>query len=67
MEKELSFEEKINRLDQIVEEIENSTLSLEKSMELYHEGINLVKELQSTLDEAEKKISEHTIKTDILK
>lgn len=67
MEKELSFEEKINRLDQIVEEIENSTLSLEKSMELYHEGINLVKELQSTLDEAEKKISEHTIKTDVLK
>lgn len=67
MEKELSFEEKINRLDQIVEEIENSTLSLEKSMELYHEGINLIKELQSTLDEAEKKISEHTIKTDVLK
>lgn len=63
MDKELSFEEKINRLDEIVEEIENSALSLEKSMALYHEGITLIKELQTTLDDAEKKINEHTIKS----
>lgn len=61
MEKELSFEDKMKRLDEIVEEVENSTLALEKSLALYEEGIKLIKELQSTLDDAENKIKEHTI------
>lgn len=61
MEKELSFEDKMKRLDEIVEEVENSILALEKSLALYEEGIKLIKELQSTLDDAENKIKEHTI------
>lgn len=61
MEKELSFEDKMKRLDEIVEEVENSALALEKSLALYEEGIKLIKELQSTLDDAENKIKEHTI------
>lgn len=56
MSKEMNFEEKMNRLNEIVDRVENSVLSLEESLKLYEEGIGLVKELMSTLDDAEKKI-----------
>lgn len=61
MKEEKSFEEKMKRLDEIVEEVENSTLALDKSLALYEEGIKLIKELQTTLDDAESKIKEYTI------
>ena len=61
---EPAFEEKLNRLNEIVERVENSTLPLEESLKLYEEGMALVKDLQTTLDEAEKKIEEHKIPSD---
>lgn len=54
--KELSFEEKLTRLNEIVEKVENTTLSLEDAMKLYEEGNVLIKDLQKSLDEAEAKI-----------
>ncbi|MCR5692998.1 MAG: exodeoxyribonuclease VII small subunit [Bacilli bacterium] len=54
--KELSFEEKLARLNEIVEKVENTTLSLEDAMKLYEEGNALIKDLQKSLDEAEAKI-----------
>lgn len=54
--KELSFEEKLTRLNEIVEKVENTTLSLEDAMKLYEEGNALIKDLQKSLDEAEAKI-----------
>ncbi len=64
MEKKMSFEEKMNRLGEIVGKVENSVLSLEESLKLYQEGTALIKELQSALDDAEKKIKEVTTNTD---
>ena len=53
---EQTFEEKLSRLNEIVEKVENTTLSLEDAMKLYEEGNALIKELQKSLDEAETKI-----------
>ncbi len=64
MEKKMSFEEKMNRLGEIVGKVENSVLPLEESLKLYQEGTALIKELQSALDDAEKKIKEVTTNTD---
>ncbi|MBO4737322.1 MAG: exodeoxyribonuclease VII small subunit [Bacilli bacterium] len=56
MEKNKTFEEKLTRLNEIVEKVENTTLSLEDAMKLYEEGNSLIKDLQKSLDEAETKI-----------
>lgn len=53
---EKTFEEKLTRLNEIVEKVENTTLSLEDAMKLYEEGNILIKDLQKSLDEAEAKI-----------
>ena len=53
---EKTFEEKLSRLNEIVEKVENTTLSLDDAMKLYEEGNALIKELQKSLDEAETKI-----------
>ena len=50
---EKTFEEKLTRLNEIVEKVENTTLSLEDAMKLYEEGNALIKDLQKSLDEAE--------------
>ena len=54
--KEKTFEEKFSRLNEIVDKVENETLPIEESMKLYEEGNALIKELETTLKEAEKKI-----------
>lgn len=56
MEKKQTFGEKLTRLNEIVEKVENTTLSLEDAMKLYEEGNSLIKDLQKSLDEAETKI-----------
>jgi len=52
----LSFEEAIERLQAIVEELEGGSLSLEESIARYEEGVRLSRRLTQTLDEAEKRI-----------
>lgn len=51
-----SFEEALTRLEKIVEELEDDSISLEKSIELYEEGIELSKLCTKTLEEAELRI-----------
>jgi exodeoxyribonuclease VII small subunit len=58
--KELSFEEKLARLNEIVEKVENETLPLEESLKLYEEGNALIKELEATLKDAQKKIGKYS-------
>lgn len=53
---EQTFEQKLNRLSEIVERAENNTLPLEEAMKLYEEGDALIKELKKSLDDAELKI-----------
>ena len=51
-----SFEEALERLETIVEELEGGSLSLEQSLARYEEGMRLSRRLTQTLDQAEKRI-----------
>lgn len=55
-EKQLDFEEALARLEEVVKELEDGGLSLEKSLELFEEGVKLVKFCKMELDQAERKI-----------
>lgn len=52
-----NFEEALGRLEEIVRLLENGEIPLDKSLELFEEGVNLVKLCGSKLDEAEQKIA----------
>lgn len=52
----MKFDEALNRLEEIVRELEKSDLSLEKALSLYEEGIRLVKFCSKKLSEIERKI-----------
>jgi len=54
--KKNSFESSIKRLEQIVNDMENSELDIDKAMKLFEEGISLVRECSSKLNEAKKKV-----------
>ena len=51
-----SFEEALERLETIVEELEAGSLTLDQSLARYEEGMRLSKRLTRTLDQAEKRI-----------
>lgn len=55
--KEESFEDKMNKLEKIVSELEKGDLNLDKSVSKFEEGMNLSKECSKMLDEAHKKIT----------
>jgi exodeoxyribonuclease VII small subunit len=51
-----SFEASLEALEQIVRELERGDLPLEKSLELFEQGIRLSRECQERLTQAERKI-----------
>jgi len=51
-----SFEEAIRSLEKVVRTLELGEVPLEQALELFQEGIGLVKVCSNKLDEAEKKI-----------
>lgn len=57
--KEMSFEEKMKRLEEIVSMVEGGSLPLEETMKLFEEGKKIISELSSTLKEAEKKVGKY--------
>ncbi len=52
----LSFEDALSRLEEIVRELEGEEISLEESIKLYEEGIELSKICTNTLEKAELRI-----------
>ena len=56
--KEKTFEEKMNKLEDIVHKIDNSEASLDESLKLYFEGTGLIKDLEKTINDAKEKIKE---------
>lgn len=54
--KEMKFEKALQRLEAIVEQLEDGQLDLEKSLQLYEEGIRLARHCAEKLQEAEQKI-----------
>ena len=52
----LSFEEALSRLDEIVRKLESGDLLLSDSLSLYEEGTGLIKTCSKLLDQAEQKV-----------
>ena len=53
-----SFEESVRRLAAIVEQLEAGELPLERSLELFEEGVRLARSAQERLDRAERRVEE---------
>ena len=51
-----TFEEKMNRLQEIVSLLDREDTKLDDSIRLYEEGIKLTKELEGQLNASEEKI-----------
>ena len=53
----MSFEEALNQLETIVKKLENGSISLDDSIQLYEEGIKLVDFCNQSIEKAEQKIA----------
>lgn len=56
--KKMTYEEALSKLEKIVESLEDGSLPLDKSMELFEEGTKLSAFCEKCLNEAEQKITE---------
>lgn len=54
MSKQKKFEENLAELETIVQSLENGDITLEEAITAFQKGMLLSKELQETLDKAEK-------------
>lgn len=52
----MDFEKKLGRLEEIVQKMERGDSSLEDSLKLFEEGIQLSRECHTRLNEAEAKV-----------
>lgn len=55
---DLTFEEAVKRLSEIVQKLERGDLPLEESLMLFEEGVNLSRASQQKLDSAQKRVEE---------
>ena len=55
--KEENFEELMVKLEEITNKLEKEQLSLDESVKLFEEGMKISKECNSTLEDAEKRIT----------
>lgn len=53
---EKSFEASLDELEQIVRQLEAGDLPLDRSLELFEQGVRLSRECQKRLDDAERKV-----------
>lgn len=49
----MNFEESVKRLDEIIEKLENNSISLEESIEMYKEGTELLLKCRKQIEQAE--------------
>lgn len=55
--KPIHFEKTLGELESIVQQLEKGDLSLEESLKQFEKGINLARQCQDTLTQAEQKIT----------
>ncbi len=53
-----TFEQSMDRLDQIVSLLERNEIALEQAIQLFEEGLNLVQDLDTQLQGYENKVQE---------
>ena len=61
---EISFEESLKRLEDLVNKMESGDATLEQSLVWFEEGMDLLKLCQVQLNNAEQKVQELVKKTD---
>ena len=57
-EKKMKFQDAMNRLDEIVALLNNSSLELEEAMKYFEEGLALSKQCEKQLKEFERKMDQ---------
>ena len=57
---QIKFEQAMQRLEQIVEDLEKGELDIDKSLEIFEEGIKMSRVCSKKLNEAEAKIEKLT-------
>ena len=57
---EIKFEKAIQRLEKIVDDLETGELDIDKSLEIFEEGIKMSRDCSKKLGEAEAKIEKLT-------
>ena len=57
MDKNMNFEEAVNKLEEIVRALEDGNTPLDRALKLYENGIALVRFCNEKLDSAEQKIN----------
>ncbi|TDJ59190.1 MAG: exodeoxyribonuclease VII small subunit [Nitrospina sp.] len=57
---EIKFEKAMSRLEKIVEELEKGELDIDRSLEIFEEGIKMSRVCSKKLNEAEQKIEKLT-------
>ena len=55
---EMSFEESLTELEEIVDKLEKGQLSLDESLKLFEKGIRLVRECNTKLKSAQQKVEQ---------
>ncbi len=55
-EQELSFEQAIDKLEMVVQQLESGDVPIEKAIELFQQGMELAKVCGGKLDQIERKI-----------
>ncbi|MCB1405809.1 MAG: exodeoxyribonuclease VII small subunit [Rhodobacteraceae bacterium] len=58
---EMSFEEALKELEQVVREMESGTVELEKSIDIYDRGAQLKKHCEAKLAQAQARIEQITL------
>ncbi len=54
--KKVDFEKSLGRLEEVVRKLESPQLSLDEAMKLFEEGVELSRECQKQLEEAEGRV-----------
>ena len=54
--KQMTFEDAVARLEEIIENLESGDMDLDKSLKLYEEGIGIVAKCSDELEAAKRKI-----------
>ena len=57
MKEDINFEESMQELEKIAQQLEKGDLSLDESVQKFEQGIELSKKLNQTLENAEKRIN----------
>ena len=57
MTKKQTFEDALSKLQNIIEELESGSPSLDKMMQLFEDGMNLMQECRTHLTEVEERIN----------